>query len=242
MTFMNESSNYDKVKLEIYERYHSGYITESQKDLMLEEVLRSEMQYELFLEEEGDKKSKMQKTLAIAAAAVATSLTMIFMARRIYNRAKVNSKIKASPELAAINTEIKRCNQKLKMIRKDISITIKEYQKALKDTQDRRELYSKKKLKVPEMKQDKSGKTYVSNVTSYNPYYNKSAANLEKAKADKINMCIKQYMQKSKELDAQVKELNSIKSKFLNVVKKDLGDEEYAKIKQRLDTLSEKMQ
>lgn len=239
MNFLYESvPDYDTLKLEIYERHNSGYITESEKDQLMEAVLMKEINDSVMMEAAALDMAVMTKVLGIAAGAVAAAGAMVILVMKVISSLRVRDKIKASTELTAVNNDIKACNSKLKTLRAEIQDTINEYRREAYDAETRADFYGNRIARVTSTQYNYSTGS-VDTVTnySYNQQYDPHKADKERKKSAKYQALVQKYIAKRDELNQEITKLKHLKSRFLAVVRNNMEETEYQSIRDELDRL-----
>lgn len=238
MEFMFESTDFNQVKLEIYEQCNSGMISEKEKNALLEAVAIKEINEEIVTEAAMLDMAAMAKVMGLAAGGVAAASAIILLIMKVASILRTKDKIKASSELTAINNDIKKCSTKLKQLRSEIQSTINEYRTEIFDAETRADFYGSRIVTQTSFQYNyNTGYTDPVSTTQYNHQYDKKKSEKERKNAERLRKVVQKYIAKRDELSKEITNLKHLKSRFLAVVRNNMGPDEYENIRAELDKI-----
>lgn len=225
MDIFVESIDMNPIKVDIYEKFHNGLITESERDTLLTEATNHETQLYLIEEATLNSLATMMKLAGVVAGAIAAAGGISVVVMKTISMLKVKDKIKASNELTTINSDLKKCANDLRKARGELQEIINKYRILASDASTRSNFY---------------GSRVVSNPTTtitYNPQYDSDKSKEEAEKAEKLREVVSKYITKRDEIKGLLKQLKSLKSKFLAMVRTNASPDEYQSIKEEIDKI-----
>lgn len=238
MDFILESTDFNKVKVDIYEQCNEGNITEEEKQALLEAVMIKEINEGLMMEAVALDMAAMAKVVGLTAGGVAAAGAITLLIMKVASMLKTRDKIKASTELTAVNNDIKKCKTSLAKLHQDLSATIRAYNREVNDANQRADFYGSRTIAQNSMQYNYStGQSDVVRTWQHNPQYDSAKAAEEKQKAATINKLVKEYMQKRDAVNKELVNLRHLKSKFMAVVRNNLEATEYQSIRDELDRI-----
>lgn len=225
MDFLYESTDFDKVRLDIYEKHQRGKITDREKELLLESVMLKEIDECLIVEAASGDLAAMQKVLGIAAGAIAACAAINILAMKVRTRIKIDN----TKEYAAIDSDIKASSNRIKKLRGEIQAIVDQYSQELQGAEQAQTLYGSRILTRV------NGDDRVDAI--HNPAYSARRGEMEKIRAEKLRSIVHEYIQKRDNLEKEIGNLKKLKSRFMTMVRKGASDEEYQAIRDEMDRI-----
>lgn len=237
MDLFMESTDFDSVRLSIYEKYNNNEITESQKDELLEYIQEKEMD-EAYMEMVSmNAIASMAAFSGAAAAAVVAAGAMIALVTKVIPRVKANKKIDDSKELTKIRNDIKKCMTSLKASKNELNKIINRYSNAIGAHKTRAKYYGKKHQFSPSLY---LGSEFILGARVHKNYdYDKNKSLDELDNAKKLKEIRKKYIDKKNEIKEQIKTLKKLESGFISIINNNMSQEETEKIRAALDKVME---
>lgn len=237
MDIFMESIDMNPIKVDIYEKFHNGLITESERDTLLTEATNHETQLYLIEEATLNSLATMMKLAGVVAGAIAAAGGISVLVMKTISMLKVKNKIKASNELTTINSDLKKCANDLRKARGELQEIISKYRTLASDASTRSNFYGSRVTSSPTTTIYSDGYVGTGTTTTYNPQYDPDKSKEEAEKAEKLREVVSKYIAKRDEIKGLLKQLKSLKSKFLAMVRANAAPDEYQSIKEEIDKI-----
>lgn len=239
MNFLFESVDFTDAKLNAYEEYESGNITESEKDDILNTITSQQINTELLFAEAAASVSSILKYSGLVAIGAAICGAISLMIGKIRISIDTKDKIKASKELTEIKNEIAKSQKKLASLKSEYAQIYNAYYQDSYDARQRANYYGTRTTREVSTQRE-LGTNDTKTVVTYakNKEYDREKAEAEAKKAKELEATSKKYDKLCDETKEEIKNMKELKSRFLAMVRQNASAEEYETIKAELEKIS----